>query len=363
MKMRFSAFLAFALLSISILSYGITGPVFADNHDILPVSVSSDAEVYANGNNVIISGNVKDFDSSDKQAVTYVVITPDGLGRVAIGQIIPNSDGSYQDTFKAGGPLWKLSGDYTIEVHYGANTIETTINYVGGTANPTPVECASNESLVNGVCVVNEPPPPTTCASANESLVNGVCVVNEPPPPTTCAADETLIDGVCVVNEPPPVDNTPKCGEGTIEKDGRCVVDTSKTDEPKDDNGGSCLIATAAYGSELAPQVQFLREIRDNTVLTTASGAAFMSGFNTVYYSFAPTVADWERENPMLQDAVRAFITPMISTLSIMSLADGGSEAEVLGLGISVIALNLGMYIAAPAIVGFKVHKHIKSRK
>ena len=34
-------------------------------------------------------------------------------------------------------------------------------------------------------------------------------------------------------------------------------------------NSGGCLIATAAFGSELAPQVQFLREIRDNTVLQT----------------------------------------------------------------------------------------------
>ena len=88
-----------------------------------------------------------------------------------------------------------------------------------------------------------------------------------------------------------------------------------------------------------------------------------MSGFNTVYYSFAPTVADWERENPMFKEAVRAFITPMISTLSIMTLADNGSEAEVLGLGISVIALNLGMYIAAPALIGFKINKIVKSRK
>ena len=65
----------------------------------------------------------------------------------------------------------------------------------------------------------------------------------------------------------------------------------------------------------------------------------------------------------MFQEAVRAFITPMISTLSIMTLAEDGTESEVLGLGISVIALNLGIYIAAPAIIGFKVHKHLKSRK
>ncbi|EGG42102.1 hypothetical protein Nlim_1117 [Candidatus Nitrosarchaeum limnium SFB1] len=133
--------------------------------------------------------------------------------------------------------------------------------------------------------------------------------------------------------------------------------------ETKEKAGGGCLIATAAYGTELAPQVQFLREVRDNTVMSTSSGMAFMSGFNQFYYSFSPTIADWERENPMFQEAVRAFITPMISTLSIMTLAEGGSDAQVLGLGISVIVLNLGIYIAAPTVIGFKVHKHLKSKK
>ena len=56
--------------------------------------------------------------------------------------------------------------------------------------------------------------------------------------------------------------------------------------------GGGCLIATAAFGSEMAPQVQFLREIRDTTVMNTQSGIAFMTGFNQFYYSFSPYVAD-----------------------------------------------------------------------
>ena len=127
------------------------------------------------------------------------------------------------------------------------------------------------------------------------------------------------------------------------------------------ENGGGCLIATAAYGSELAPQVQFLREVRDNTLLSTESGSSFMSGFNSLYYSFSPAVADLERESPVFREAVKLFITPMLSTLSIMTLAEEGSESQVLGLGISVIALNLGMYIAAPAIIGFKVRSFIKS--
>lgn len=123
---------------------------------------------------------------------------------------------------------------------------------------------------------------------------------------------------------------------------------------------GGCLIATAAYGTELAPQVQLLREVRDNTVMSTVIGTSFMTEFNQIYYLFSPTVADLERKNPMFQETVRAFITPMVSTLSIMTLADDGSEEEVLGLGLSVIALNLGMYIAAPALIGFKVYRCLK---
>ena len=56
------------------------------------------------------------------------------------------------------------------------------------------------------------------------------------------------------------------------------------TEDVERDSGG-CLIATAAFGSELAPQVQFLREIRDNTVLQTQSGTSFMAGFNPVSYT------------------------------------------------------------------------------
>ncbi len=115
--------------------------------------------------------------------------------------------------------------------------------------------------------------------------------------------------------------------------------------------GGACLIATAAYGTELAPQVQALREIRDGALLSTGSGSSFVAGFNTVYYSFSPAVADLERQNPAFREAVRIAIYPMISTLSIMSLAEEGSEASVLALGASVIALNIGMYAAAPAAV------------
>jgi len=124
-------------------------------------------------------------------------------------------------------------------------------------------------------------------------------------------------------------------------------------------NGGGCLIATAAFGSEMAPQVQFLREIRDNTVLQTESGSAFMAGFNQFYYSFSPTVADYERENPVFKEAVKLTLTPLLASLTLLHYADIDSESEMLGYGISVILLNVGMYFVAPAILIMTVKKRI----
>ena len=115
MKMRLSAFLAFAMLSISILSYGVNGSVFADDHNVPPLSASTDFPIYGNGDKVTISGNIKNYDSNIHSGdITLVIWTPDGKNRVSIAQISPSSDGSFQHTFTAGGSLWLSSGDYTV---------------------------------------------------------------------------------------------------------------------------------------------------------------------------------------------------------------------------------------------------------
>ena len=88
-----------------------------------------------------------------------------------------------------------------------------------------------------------------------------------PTPPSNegniCGDGTILKDGVCIA----------ACGDGTIYKDGKCeIIQTSTPQSTSPSSGGGCLIATAAFGSEMAPQVQFLREIRDGTVMSTQSG-------------------------------------------------------------------------------------------
>lgn len=117
------------------------------------------------------------------------------------------------------------------------------------------------------------------------------------------------------------------------------------------ENGGGCLIATATFGSEMSPQVQQLRELRDNIVLNTESGNSFMTSFNQFYYSFSPAIADLERQNPIFKETVKMAITPLLTSLSILNYIEIDSNEEMLAYGLSLILLNIGMYFAAPSIV------------
>ena len=145
-----------------------------------------------------------------------------------------------------------------------------------------------------------------------------------------------------------------QCGKGTHLEDGYCVADKK--------SGSGCLVATAAFGTELAPQVQLLREVRDNSLYQTSSGTAFMAGFNEFYYSFSPTISDWERQSPVFRDMVRISLTPMLSTLSILNHANIDSESAILGYGIAIILLNSVIYMVAPAMVLLVIKNKIKSR-
>ena len=164
-----------------------------------------------------------------------------------------------------------------------------------------------------------------------------------------CGPQTIVVNGTCVP------DYEAVCGPGAVVRDEKCVGYGLATAKRTED----CLIATASYGSEMAPQVQMLREVRDNVLRSTYSGALFMDAFNSVYYSFSPQVAQLENEHPIFREAVKAFITPMISTLSVMTLANDGSESEVIFFGVSTIGLIVGMYIAAPVIAVWQVRKRI----
>ena len=300
------------LLMISIVSFGM--PTFANAQSAeFPLTVSTDYPGYAENGEIIISGKVKESSLSEYSTpVTLMVISPDD-NIVTIKQLTLDSNNEFTTTIVAGGPLWKAGGDYIVKANYGAQTAETTFNYAGGSGS-----------------IAAPPPPPEPTPVPEPVIEEPEPVIEEPEP-------------IAIVEPEPEPEPEPQalCGEGTVMKDGKCVAEQKE--------GGGCLIATAAFGSEMAPQVQFLREIRDNTVMNTQSGATFMTGFNQFYYSFSPYVADYERENPVFKEAVKVTLTPMLTSLTLLNYVQVDTEEEMLGYGIGIILLNIGMYFVAPA--------------
>lgn len=345
--------------------------VFAqtDLSQLPPLSVSTNLPLYDEGDTVTFSGFIKNPDVNNMIDATVRVMGPLVNGTttniVTIKQVTPQLDGSFEDTFIVGGPLWIKKGDYKILVNYGPQKAETMFFYNGGTGTappdvvPPPPKCASGQIIVNGQCVNQEDietQQPSCGTGTVYDPISKSCIV-APPVVDNCPPGQKLVNNICVDVEPedttPP---PPQCGAGTHAENGICVPDKKPTT-------GQCAIATAAFGTELAPQVQLLREVRDNVLFSTGAGTTFMIGFNDFYYTFSPAVADLERQSPLFKEVVKTAITPMLSTLSILNYVDVNSEQEMLGYGIGVILLNIGMYFVVPAVVIVKVKGLIHKRR
>lgn len=79
---------------------------------------------------------------------------------------------------------------------------------------------------------------------------------------------------------------------------------------------GSCFIATAAYGSQIEDEVEFLRHFRDHLLLSMRSGAQFFERFYQYYYGFSPSIADNMGADPEMAKLVRiALVEPLVRYL------------------------------------------------
>ena len=132
MSAKLRGFVLFAILATTI----GTVPAFAQI--IEPVVVTTDKQSYAGGETIMVSGEVRDFLSNTP--VTLQLFAPNG-NRVSFDQMTIGSDKLFSSEIGTGGPLWKLTGTYTIKVQYGlpSRTAETTFEFTGGEASmPKP---------------------------------------------------------------------------------------------------------------------------------------------------------------------------------------------------------------------------------
>jgi hypothetical protein len=126
-----------------------------------------------------------------------------------------------------------------------------------------------------------------------------------------------------------------------------------------------CLIATAAFGSELTPQVQYLRYFRDNYILSTASGTAFMKVFDSVYYSVSPQIAEYEREQPWMQSTVKVALYPLFGILMAaerVHVVVGGGEVGAILAGLVSSVLIGAIYLTPLGYVASRYKRRIVSK-
>ncbi|MEM0017384.1 MAG: CFI-box-CTERM domain-containing protein [Candidatus Korarchaeum sp.] len=110
-----------------------------------------------------------------------------------------------------------------------------------------------------------------------------------------------------------------------------------------------CIIATAAFSSELNPEVYYLRNFRDRFVMSTYSGFRFLTALNAFYYSWSPQAASFIRGSEFLKGATRIAMLPLLSILkassSPYSVLPHGEVSMMIGV---ISSLMLGLIYLWP---------------
>ena len=111
-----------------------------------------------------------------------------------------------------------------------------------------------------------------------------------------------------------------------------------------------CIIATVTFGSELSPEVNFLRSFRDNLILKTHSGRQFYIAFDAFYYSWSTPVANLIVSNQVLKTLVKLLIYPLLGILKLTAMVTTGlfqfnSEAAAILAGFIASSLIGVVYI------------------
>jgi len=126
----------------------------------------------------------------------------------------------------------------------------------------------------------------------------------------------------------------------------------------------ACVIASVAYGSELAPEVQFLREFRDQAVMSTFAGSQFMNIFNAFYYSFSPSISRAIAGSPALQASVRTLIYPLVASLRLAAatcqLCPQASQLMIVVSGVLASGMVGLVYVSPIMILLTAIRRKVK---
>ncbi|MEM1558137.1 MAG: CFI-box-CTERM domain-containing protein [Thermoproteota archaeon] len=127
---------------------------------------------------------------------------------------------------------------------------------------------------------------------------------------------------------------------------------------------GGCMIVTATYGSELAPEVQLVRQFRDDVVCFTFAGKSFISVFNAWYYSFSPSVSEFMEEHPSTKPVMKIVLYPLILVIRASSILyfvfAFNPEVSILVIFLTISMLIGIVYFSPIALLALYLVKKIR---
>jgi hypothetical protein len=103
---------------------------------------------------------------------------------------------------------------------------------------------------------------------------------------------------------------------------------------------GWCFIATAAYGTPMAEEVQILREFRDKYLLTNPPGRAFVD----FYYRVSPPIAEFITEHPNLKPIVRVGLVPAV-VMSTVAVNTTPAEKIAIASLLVLISVSVAVWV------------------
>jgi hypothetical protein len=257
--------------------------------------------------------NVDVSDASEVNSVVAYIQNPDETNVATVTLTDPESDGTYTGTWDSTG---SSSGSYLVDLIAtdsltNSGEDENVVTFIVTKITSTISCSVSQDSLTLGNSL--------TVSGSISSEISGktVTLTYTKPDSSTFIRTSTTNPGDYSDTHTPDADGS---WSVTASWDGDSTHDGSSSSLMSFTvKKSGCLIATATYGSELSPQVQFLRGFRDNSVYSSFAGSSFMTAFNGFYYSFSPSVASVIADNSALRDIMKVVLYPLIGILQVSS--------------------------------------------
>lgn len=276
--------------------------------------------------------------------------------------------GFYMHDYTTVGNLWIQIGPISVTTQTTTAQNSTSITLISSTNSSTSASESSTASSSQSASVppdfaVSASPGSLTAPQSSNSTVTvtvqsvggftgpvSLSVTGEPPG-LAVSFDQNIVtpapNGEVAANLALRVDKSTPSGAYTLTIQASSGSITKST--PVMVNVSGCLIATATYGSELAPQVQFLRDFRDRQILRTFAGSSFMVAFNAWYYSFSPRVASYIATYGAAKSTMKIVLYPLLEILKagavVFDAFPGNSEVAAVTSGLTV-ALMLGAILS-----------------